>query len=132
MKRKSILFILFCVWATFSYGQQLSDDNSALIDAYFSKSNTPNSQLSNTEIVQIGKFNTSSVETSSKENVSIFQLGSYNGYFFMSGYGKSDFNLDVIQQGQNNSIHIFGENSLMKDATIRQTGTDRDIIVTNN
>lgn len=132
MKKKSILMVLSCIVVTIGYGQELSDNNSALINAYFSKPNNDNTSISITAINQIGRFNTSSIQTSTKKNISIYQQGNFNGYFFISGFGKSDFNLDVIQQGEHNSIHIFGENDLMKNATIRQTGTDKDIIITNN
>ncbi|PID69388.1 MAG: hypothetical protein CR989_02015 [Flavobacteriales bacterium] len=133
MKRKNIvlgmLSVYFITIGLSGYAQELSDNNSALIAAYFDNSSNV---ISQTKIFQNGNYNTSFIQTSPKENINIYQEGSFNGYFFISAYGKNDFNLNVIQQGKNNSIHIFGENSLMKNATIRQTGTNKDVIITNN
>lgn len=108
------------------------DENSSLISAYFNPSSENNLQVTQITLFQLGDYNTIDIRTSTKENVQVLQQGEYNSYFFISAYGDKDFNIGVLQQGQNNNIQVYGENSLMKDATIRQTGSDKQIIITNN
>lgn len=112
--------------------QQLTDENSSMINAYFNQVPQANAQMAQTLLLQQGDYNTIDIQTGQKESISVMQHGHYNGYFFISAYGDKDFNLDVVQQGNNNNIQVFGENSLMQNATILQTGSDKQIIITSN
>lgn len=40
-------------------------------------------------------------------------------------------NIEVIQQGSNQTISIFGENSMSKEMTIHMQGDDRTLIINN-
>lgn len=132
MKKKSILWLMLCYMMAFiGHSQQLSDNNSELINAYF-KPHITTAITSETNLFQQGNYNEITIQTDAKSQIQVGQMGNYNGYFFISAYGNNDFSIDVLQQGDRNTIQVFGENNLMKNAVIRQTGSDRQIIITNN
>ncbi len=133
MKKRLLLLIVFVGLSFYiSQAQQLTDSNSALINNYFKTGDYSAQVVAETFLLQLGNYNDIGVQTDEKSLIQVGQIGDYNSYFFISAFGSKDFSIDVLQQGSGNSIQVFGENELMKNATIRQTGTDKQIIITNN
>ena len=61
----------------------------------------------------------------------VTQFGNNNDYKYYTFYNKNNTNIVVNQEGNQNSLQIFGENSLMKDATIFQKSNFKSIVIKN-
>jgi len=61
----------------------------------------------------------------------IRQLGDKNTYEKYSNNPLSNTNMQVIQQGNNQNISLFGENMMSKDMKIHMEGNDRSMIIRN-
>jgi len=120
----------------YGYAQQLQDDNSALINAYFQQAQakkTTNTPTAVTHIIQQGNFNfvQANLNTSKQQSLTVNQQGNQNFAALLSYFSTTPLNLTILQKGNNNGIHIFGENNLIKNAVIRQDANDQHIIISN-
>ena len=137
----TIILGLFCYPLVMA---QLSDNNTEAINEYFQVNvNEPlqakiASQKSNTnmgsfvEIVQTGtknNININSLQTGDEQIVS--QTGQQNNYEYYNYYSNQNSSMQVNQEGNLNSVQVFGENSLMKDARINQKSDFKSIVVKN-
>ena len=59
------------------------------------------------------------------------QAGQKNNYEYYNYYSNENSNMQVNQEGTLNSVQVFGENSLMKDAKINQKSDFKSIVVKN-
>ena len=59
------------------------------------------------------------------------QLGLKNNYEYYNFYSNENSSMQIKQEGNLNSVQVFGENSLMKDAIIYQKGSFKDVIIKN-
>ena len=131
----------FCLMNAFG---QNSDMNTQAISQYFEgayfeslDSRTATNLVatksrSEVNIVQVGIENNTyinSVQTGDSQMVS--QSGEYNNYEYYNYYSIENSNLEVNQEGTLNSIQVFGENSLMKDAIINQKSDFNSIVIKN-
>ena len=84
------------------------------------------------QIVQKGvenKININSLQTGDEQVVN--QMGQKNNYEYFNYYSKENSSMQVNQEGNLNSVQVFGENSLMKDAVINQKSDFNTIVVRN-
>jgi len=135
----TIIFILF-VNLTF-YGQQ-TDENTFIINNYFNitnenqvynKSSLSNANVqSNVNLEQVGYNNNIYVNSLQiGDNQFVNQAGNQNNYEYYNYYSKENSNLTINQEGTLNSLQIFGENSLSKNALINQKSNFKSIVIIN-
>ena len=137
----TIVLGLFCCPVLMS---QISDSNTEVINQYFqvsvneTKSNQTVSDEINhkagsyVEIVQTGvenNININSLQAGDEQVVT--QAGQRNNYEYYNYYSNENSNMQVNQEGTLNSVQVFGENSLMKDAKINQKSDFKSIVVKN-
>ena len=143
--KRTIFIILFGLLTYPVLMAQISDSNTEAINQYFQVNiNEPAkaSQLtnqksdrnvgSNVEIVQTGienNININSLQAGDEQVVT--QAGQKNNYEYYNYYSKEDSSMQVNQEGTLNSVQVFGENSLMKDAKINQKSDFKSIVVKN-
>lgn len=141
-----ILFITICIWmlATPLMHAQISDSNSEAINQYFllnskeklfTESKSPKidpNPISYVNLTQSGTENNiqiNSLQTGDEQVVS--QNGKQNNYEYYNYYSQENSTMQVNQEGTLNSLQVFGENSLMKDATINQKSDFKSIVIKN-
>jgi len=147
--RKRILIIvgLFFLSTYLSFGQQLSDENTIIINQYFQSNNkivsnlsannnfliSSNSQESNKiiNLNQIGNKNKIEVKQSKNDSQIVKQFGDNNYYSFINYYNSNVSNLSVIQVGNSNSLNIYGQNSLIDNMSILQKSNFKTLIIKN-
>lgn len=137
------IFSFFLVVCLFNYSYaQISDKNSIIIDNYFQMTNEKHitegprnldaGVQSYVNVVQIGNKNSTyinSLQTGDSQVVN--QTGTQNNYEYYNYYSKENSNLNVNQEGTLNSLQVFGENSLMKNAIINQKSDFQGLIIKN-
>jgi len=137
-----IAFIVLVVAFQATIAAQQTDENTLIINTYFQAvSEMPvekQATLPNTDgqsfvnLVQMGNENSiyiKSLQTGDNQEVS--QVGNQNNYEYYNYYNKENSNLNVNQEGTLNSLQVFGENSLMKDATINQRSNFKSVVIKN-
>lgn len=84
------------------------------------------------DYVQNGNQNNIEILSKSTEiNQSVYQNGNQNNY---SHYNYNSFqaqNINILQDGNNQNIEVFGENSISKDMSIKMSGNDKTIFIRN-
>ena len=143
MKRTIFTILLsICIYPVLM--AQISDSNTEAINQYFqvnvnqAESVSPVKQKSSlkegsyVEIAQTGTENNVNINSlqSGDEQV-VTQAGQKNNYEYYNYYSKENSNMQVNQEGTLNSVQVFGENSLMKDAKINQKSDFKSIVVKN-
>ena len=145
MKTHCYLFLFFFVTLTFSFGnaQELEDENSVLIRQYFqsniinpvnSSTNItakPNFNLSIIQINQVGTNQVTDVKLTGPGSQAVNQIGENNYYNFINYYSSSPSNFSIVQKGENNSLHIYGENQLVKNMSIVQNTNYSTVVIKN-
>ena len=123
---------------------QLSDSNTEAITEYFqitqnekvlsnaTRTKIDQNKASYVSIIQTGNENNvkiNSLQTGDEQMVS--QTGQQNNYEYYNYYSNKNSSMQVNQEGTLNSLQIFGENSLMKDAKINQKSDFKSLVVKN-
>ena len=127
----------------FTFGQ-FSDDSTLAIEQYFngeykpagteprSVSDGTDALLSEVTIIQTGQENNVYIRSlQSGDEQLIRQNGQSNNYEYYNYYSQVNSTMQVNQDGTLNSVQVFGENSLMKDAVINQKSDYGAIIIRN-
>ncbi len=141
MKIYMSLIVLFFMSYSSILAQQ-TDENTLAINNYF-QVNTENSFNANpsnlntnvqsyAQVVQIGdhnKTNINSLQTGDQQVVN--QVGDQNNYEYYNYYSTENTNMIINQEGNQNSLQIFGENSLMKNAVINQKSNFKSLVIKN-
>ncbi len=69
---------------------------------------------------------------SSDNFVNLNQVGNNNNYYgFINYYNKTPLNLNLLQKGNSNSLHIYGVNSIIKNISIIQKTNFKSLIIKN-
>lgn len=134
-------FLILLLFQATLHAQQ-SDDNTVAITRYFEGNvQTPNVDLNETtnknttssiSINQVGVENNAYINSLQKDdNQDVVQVGSKNNYEYYNYYSQENSNLKINQKGNSNSLQVFGENSLMKNAVINQKSNFKSITVKN-
>lgn len=125
--------------------QKITDENTYLINQYFKLNNdaslllenkvasiaTIQSQYNFTILSQIGKSNQIDIKGNNNDTQTLNQFGNNNDYQFINYYNNSASNFTIMQQGNSNSLQIYGENSLIKNMSIVQKGSFEALIIKN-
>lgn len=121
---------------------QQTDKNTFIINEYFGvigenhavkKSPSLNSGIASyVNLMQTGRDNNIYIKSlQTGDNQVINQVGYKNNYEYYNFYSTEKSSLSVNQEGTLNSLQIFGENSLMKDAIINQKSDFKSVIIKN-
>lgn len=132
-----VLFI-----SVYSFGQNLQDQNSNLIETYFQLQTTTNAALPNealvpqnfssdVTIVQTGNYNNFYISTNGKSKQKVSQIGDRNNYEYYTYYNSNPSEVNSLQLGDNNDIQIFGQNELAKNINIIQNTNNKTLIIKN-
>lgn len=121
------------------YGQQ-SDQNTELITKYFQLENSFQEKLhpesvninySFVEISQSGINNYIQINEANRDTQKVNQQGNNNSYEHYSYFLNANSNIDVLQKGNQNSLLIFGENSISESLKIIQKSDFKSIVIQN-
>ena len=135
------LIIVSCSFAVLEMNAQVEDQNTRLINSYFNLNtnndfvnsfNKPEANIMESLfILQFGENNYINIDSSVKSEQKVNQIGDNNYFNYIDFYNSADMNLDIFQEGNNSSIQVYGMNSLMKDMQIKQSASDKTLIITN-
>lgn len=139
-----VLLVFISVFSVKTNAQQVNKDTFA-INKYFqsnkeaaillekgvdlSITQTHNSKFS---LNQVGYNNQINIISNAGNNQTVIQLGNNNEYKFVTYYNDAVSNLNIIQQGNSNSLQVYGENSLIKNLSIVQKTNFKTVIIRNN
>lgn len=80
---------------------------------------------------QVGNSNQIDIKSSINNAQTVSQFGNNNDYQFINYYNSSASNFNIIQQGNSNSLQIYGENSIIKSLGIVQKADFGTLIIKN-
>jgi hypothetical protein len=143
MKTRFIIFLSFGFISISTFGQ-FSDDSTIAIEQYFNGEYKPaeiesrlvsgesDRFLSEVTVIQSGQENNVYIRSlQAGDEQQIFQNGQKNNYEYYNYYSQENSSLQLNQEGNANSVQVFGENSLMKDAVINQKSDFNSIVIRN-
>jgi hypothetical protein len=117
------------------------DENTFIINQYFQNNQNNYSLInqsvvsSNTEtyvnLVQTGYQNNIYLNSLNKDTQTVHQTGNKNNYENYVNFNNEKTNKIINQEGNLNSLLIFGENSLMKNLMINQKADFQSIVIKN-
>ncbi|MDO9273955.1 MAG: hypothetical protein Q7T92_00210 [Lutibacter sp.] len=149
MKNSYCILPVFLVLFNLSFvkgnAQQLTDETTYIINEYFQLnkeaslllenkvpiSSTIQSQDNFVKLNQIGDNNQVEVRSKINDSQTVNQFGNNNDYLFINYYNSSVSNFNILQQGNSNSLQIYGENSLIKNISIVQKANFETLIIKN-
>lgn len=144
---KFCFFIVFCLVLSVGYSQE-TNNNTYLINQYFQaglnieEASENNSQTSSFQenqiqqnnivvIQQIGENNQVGVVKNDLDSQNIQQNGNNNYYNYINYYNNTPLNLNVIQEGNSNSLQIYGQNSIINNMSIVQKSNFKTVVIKN-
>jgi len=80
---------------------------------------------------QVGFENIADIKSSNQTSQKVNQFGDNNYYSFINYYNSNPINFGVQQQGNSNSLQIYGTNSMMNGAAIIQNSNNQSLIIKN-
>ena len=146
MKNYKYIFlglITFCAFCFNGFSQNLTDENTEIINRYFQGVTLTQQQQiapvntdhtvsqSVVEITQVGNYNVADVTVGAGQSQTVNQYGNSNYYSFLKYYNNNPSNLNVLQQGEANSLQVYGQNSLINNISILQQGNFKSLIIKN-
>jgi hypothetical protein len=141
----SLFVILVLFNFTFFNGNaQQSNENTFIINQYFQMNKDASSLLENKVpanytgqsqdnlvLNQMGSGNQIGIKGNVNDPQTVSQSGNNNDYQFINYYNSTPSNFNISQQGNANSLQIYGENSLIKNMSIVQKGSFKTLIIKN-
>ena len=91
----------------------------------------PNSANSYVDLQQIGRNNNIYINSVDRDIQQVKQQGNQNNYENYTYQTNQQSNKSINQEGNLNSLLIFGENSLMKNLIINQKADFQSIVIKN-
>ncbi len=105
-----------------------NSSNNYLVDVVqIQTTNSVNSVVLN----QKGLYNVADISQSNLTSQAVTQLGNKNYYSFNNYNNTSPVNLSILQQGNANSLQIYGTNSFMDGLKIVQKSNFKNIVIKN-
>jgi hypothetical protein len=144
-----ILIITLGLFFATSYllnAQQLTDENTLIINQYFQLNNQQTAKLNNPNLAtsskfnqfnnlvnlnQVGNDNQITIQQKGNDSQTINQIGNKNNYNFINYFNSTPSNFNIIQQGNSNNLQIFGENSIINNISIIQKSDFNTLIIKN-
>ncbi|MFA5297792.1 MAG: hypothetical protein WC389_06235 [Lutibacter sp.] len=138
-----ILLFVIGLFTIKAHAQQTNEDT-YIINQYFQTNKeaslilenrglNPAIQSQNNAILlnQVGNSNQIDIKSGINNVQTVNQIGNNNEYQFINYYNSSPSNLNIIQQGNSNSLLIYGENSIIKNIGIVQKANFETLIIKN-
>lgn len=110
---------------------QLNKEASLLLENKVPTNSITQSQDNFVKLNQIGDNNLIDIKGSINNSQTVSQFGNNNDYLFINYYNSSPSNFNILQQGNSNSLQIYGENSLIKNISIVQKANFGTLIIKN-
>lgn len=82
-------------------------------------------------VKQIGNNNNVGIVKNEIDSQNIEQIGNNNYYNYINYYNNTPLNLNVLQQGDSNSLQVYGRNSIIDKMSIVQKSNFKTVIVKN-
>lgn len=145
MKNCNYIFI-FCIcflcFISFKMQSQQIDSNTHIINQYFQlnkeSASVVNSyirgvqpQINEVTLNQVGNNNKIEVKSVGNDSQGVNQVGNNNYYQFINYYNNTPSNFNILQQGNSNSLQIYGENSIINNIGIVQKSNFKTLIIKN-
>ena len=140
MKKASFILVMILMAGFNLSAQNLIDTNTGLIKNYFLNQEINNFQtrenlvsLKNTDVYvfQLGNENNAIISINEESKQYLKQEGNNNNFEYFTYYSNVDSFVQTTQNGSNNDIQIYGENSISKNLKIRQNTNNQTIIINN-
>ena len=116
------------------YNTSLLVDSNSLLTNENSQNSLFQQQSGNINSVvlnQVGFENNADIKSSNQTSQNVNQIGNENYYSFINYYNSNPINFGVHQQGNANSLQIYGTNSMMNGAAIIQNSNNQALIIKN-
>jgi glucuronate isomerase len=136
-----LLLGLFLLFGFTMYSQKISDKNAFIYTELTQLNTNPNylinnnfNSIQNNTVVtlnQLGNDNVIDLKTNLKDSQKVNQLGNKNNYTFINYYNANPSNMTILQQGNDNFLQVYGQNSLMSKISIIQKTNAKTLIVKN-
>lgn len=142
----TLLILLFVIGLfTMKANAQQTNEDTYIINQYFqsnkeaslvlgSKGLDPAILQSQNSVIllnQVGNSNQIDVRGNSNDAQTVGQFGNNNDYQFINYYNNEVSNFNILQQGNSNSVQIYGENSIVKNLGIVQNANFKTLIIKN-
>jgi hypothetical protein len=138
---KSLIAAFLFVFAFMTAVAQETDENTFIINQYF-QNNQNNYSLMNrpavsnnaetyVNLIQTGYNNNIRLNSLNEDTQTVHQVGNKNDYENFVYFNKEKTNKTINQEGNMNSLLIFGENSMMKNLIINQKADFQSIVIKN-
>jgi hypothetical protein len=147
MKTKNHLsIVVFLFFSIVIYSQEISNQNAFVITQLTQLNTNPNYLMDNTtttpsnnnlnvnsvvELNQLGNFNTIDLKASLNDSQTVNQIGNKNNYVFINYFNSNPSNMNILQQGNDNFLQVYGQNSLMSKISIIQKTNAKTLIIKN-
>jgi hypothetical protein len=147
MKTKNHLFIVvFLFFSLAIYSQEISNTNAFVITQLAQLNTNPNYVIDNTtttlsnnnlnvnsvvELNQLGNFNAIDLKTNLNDSQTVNQIGNKNNYVFINYFNSNPSNMNIVQQGNDNFLQVYGQNSIMSKISIIQKTNAKTLIIKN-
>lgn len=138
---KSYITAFLFVFAFMTAVAQESDENTFIINQYFQNNQNNYSLMNRTAVsnnaetyvnlIQTGYNNNIRLNSLNEDTQTVHQVGNKNDYENFVYFNKEKTNKTINQEGNMNSLLIFGENSMMKNLIINQKADFQSIVIKN-
>lgn len=138
---KSYITAFLFVFAFQTAIAQESDENTFIINQYFQNNQNNYSLMNRTAVsnnaetyvnlIQTGYNNNIRLNSLNEDTQTVHQVGNKNDYENFVYFNKEKTNKTINQEGNMNSLLIFGENSMMKNLIINQKADFQSIVIKN-
>jgi hypothetical protein len=138
------IFLFLLNLISFNGNAQQTDETTYIINKYFQLNKeaslflenkvptTHNIQSQNNLVLnQLGNNNQIDIKSRINDSQTVSQFGNNNDYQFINYYNSEVSNFNILQQGNSNSLQIYGENSLIKNMSIVQKANFETLVIKN-
>jgi hypothetical protein len=140
-----VFLVLFNFAFLMGHAQQQTDETTYIINEYFQlnkeaflllENKIPTNSIIQSQdnfvkLNQIGNNNQIDIKSRINDSQTVSQYGNNNDYLFINYYNSSPSNFNIFQQGNSNSLQIYGENSLIKNISIVQKANFETLVIKN-
>ncbi|WP_372792483.1 hypothetical protein [Lutibacter sp.] len=149
MKNPHILLVILSILFNLTFftgnAQEITDENTHIINQYFQLNkesswlesnvalpiNNKQAQSNSVTLNQIGNNNQIDIKQNVADSQTVNQLGNSNYYNFINYYNNTSSNFNIVQQGNSNNLLIYGENSIINNISIVQKSDFKTLIIKN-
>jgi hypothetical protein len=140
--KNQVIIVLFAFFSIALYSQEISNKNAFIITQlntnpnYLINNNVPSSanNLNASSVVklnQLGDYNTIDLKANVNDSQNVNQLGNKNNYTFINYYNTNPSTMNVLQQGNDNFLQVYGQNSIASKISIIQKSNAKTLIIKN-